>query len=323
MTVAAAPSRHLTSHREGLTGPAFVKRPRSPAHREDLLREAAVYGVLRDRCPATAARVPGGARWNADGGELEMDRVPGVALADHVAATGVLDPVVAAAVGTAVGELHAEGAGPAPQSPTSDWTRYGVGIVRPTPAGVRLMSTGEIALLKRLQRDEELEALLRDLAPEAPDALVHGDLRWANVLVAPADESPVRLVDWEMGGAGEPAWDAGCFTAACVSAWLCSIPAVPGVAPERLAAEAELPMEVLAPGLVAFWRAHRDAVPRAQTAAWRTRCAQLTAVRLVYVAFEFAQLDAVLRPLPIMHLQVARNLLAGPVRAAHELLWMP
>ena len=27
-----------------------------------------------------------------------------------------------------------------------------------------------------------------------------------------------------MGGAGERAWDAGCFAAACVSAWLCSIP---------------------------------------------------------------------------------------------------
>ena len=30
-------------------------RPRSPAQREDLLREAAVYDGLRDRCPATAA----------------------------------------------------------------------------------------------------------------------------------------------------------------------------------------------------------------------------------------------------------------------------
>ncbi|MGE0025476.1 MAG: phosphotransferase family protein [Thermoleophilia bacterium] len=319
---AAGPSRHLTSHREGLPGPAFVKRPRSPARREDLLREAAVYGVLRDRCPATAARVPGRARWNAVGGELEMDRVPGVTLTDHVAATGVLDPVVAAAVGTAVGELHAESAGPTAHGPTSDWMRHGVGIVRPTPAGVRLMSTGEIALLKRLQRDEELEARLRDLAPDASGTLVHGDLRWANVLVTPAGEPAVRLVDWEMGGAGEPAWDAGCFAAACVSAWLCSIPAVPGVTSERLAVEAELPIEILWPGLGAFWTAYGDAATRPQPDAWRTRCAQLTAVRLVYMAFEFAQLDAVLRQVPVMHLQVARNLLAGPVPAAHELLGM-
>ena len=117
----------------------------------------------------------------------------------------------------------------------------------------------------------------------------------------------------------------GCrlFAAACVSAWLCSIPAVPGAASERLAAEAELPLKALAPGVVAFWTAYRDAVPRAWTAAWRTRSAQLAAVRLVHTAFEFAQFDAVLRPLPVMHLQVARNLLAGPARAAHELLWMP
>lgn len=323
MTAAAAPSRHLTSHREGPTGPAFVKRPRTPAHREDLLREAAVYGMVRDRCPGTAARIPGGARWNAGSGELEMDLVPGVTLADQVAATGVLDPVVASAIGTAVGELHAEGAGRAPGGPASDWTRHGVGIVRPTPVLVRLMSTGEIALLKVLQRDDRLEALLRDLAPETPDVVVHGDLRWSNVLVSPADQPAVLLVDWEMGGAGEPAWDAACFAAGCVSAWLCSVPAVPGVDSLRLAAEAELPMAALGPGLAAFWTAYGDAVPQTRTDAWRTRCAQLTAVRLVYAAFEFAQFDAVLRQLPIMHLQVARNLLAGPARGARDLLWMP
>ena len=47
-----------------------------PGARTDLLREAAVYDIVRDRCPATAARLPRDVRWNADADELEMEAAP-------------------------------------------------------------------------------------------------------------------------------------------------------------------------------------------------------------------------------------------------------
>jgi hypothetical protein len=199
----------------------------------------------------------------------------------------------------------------------------GVGIARPTPRRLRLLSAGGIELLKALQRSDELQARLSALAPPTGDALVHGDLRWENVLVAPGAEPLVWLVDWEMGGAGEPAWDAGCFAAACLSAWLCSIPSVPGLAPVQLMTEAALPMEALALGLNAFWSAYREAAPGTDTEAWGERCTQLAAVRLVYSAFECTQFDVGLQPTPIAHLQVAAHMLEDPGRAAHELLGMP
>jgi len=41
-------------------------------------------------------------------------------------------------------------------------------------------------------------------------ALVHGDLRWANVLVdADEEHSRVLLVDWELACLGDPSWDLG------------------------------------------------------------------------------------------------------------------
>jgi Ser/Thr protein kinase RdoA (MazF antagonist) len=39
-------------------------------------------------------------------------------------------------------------------------------------------------------------------------ALLHGDLRWSNILLDPAVDR-LYLVDWELAGAGDPAWDIG------------------------------------------------------------------------------------------------------------------
>ena len=324
MTIAAAPlSRHLTARRNSPGRPSFAKAPRSPDHREELLHEAAVYDALRDRCPATTERVPGGVRWNPETDELEMDAVPAASLADHVASREALEPAVAAALGRAVGELHGEGADPRPDDPRSDWLQGGVGIARPTPRGLSLLSAGGIELLKTLQRSNALQSRLGNLAPRAGDALVHGDLRWENVLVMPGPEPLVWLVDWEMGGAGERAWDVGCFAAACVSEWLCSIPDVPGLPPDRLAAEAALPMDALALGLNAFWTAYLEAAPGPHTDAWAERCTQLAAVRLVYAGFECTTFDAGLRPAAVAHLQVAAHVLENPARARRELLGIP
>jgi aminoglycoside phosphotransferase (APT) family kinase protein len=267
--------------------------------------------------------VPRDASWNPVADELRMEAVPAADLADHVEACGLLEPAVGAAVGRAVGELHAEDLDLGSEVPRSDWLQGGVGIARPTPKRLHTLSAGGIDLLKLLQRSDELDARLRALAPPTVESLVHGDLRWENVLVAPDAEIQVWLVDWEMGGAGETAWDAGCFAAACLSAWLCSIPSVPGVRPDRLEDEATLPWAALAPGLDAFWSAYRGIAPETHADAWTARCAQLTAVRLVYRAFECTQFDTSLGTTPVLHLQVAARILDDPVHAAGELLRIP
>lgn len=300
-----------------------MKEARSADHRAHLLHEAAVYGLVRDRCPATAGRLPGGVRWAPEVDELRMEAVPAEDLGSIVTAAGALEPAVAAAVGTAVGEFHAEAGDPGADAPPSLWLRGGIGVDRPGPQHLRLLSAGGLRLLEALQRSGALRARLADLAPPARDALVHGDLRWENLLVAPGPAPRVWLVDWEMGGAGEQAWDAACVAAAAVSAWLSSIPGIPGVPPARLAAEAAIPMEALTPGLVAFWSAYRAAVPGSRRDAWAERCAQLAAVRLVHIGFEWTDLDTGLRPVAVAHLQVAANILGDPARAGRDLLRIP
>jgi hypothetical protein len=323
--VAEAPlGRHLAGHRNTPGRRSFAKAAFGPDDRRELLREAAVYAMVRDRCPATVAHLPRHVQWDADAGELEMEAVPGGDLASLVTGGGMLDPGMAAEVGRVVGGFHAEAGNLGDdEAPASVWLRHGIGVDRPTPAYLRLLSGGQVGLLKALQRSQELQAHLAALAPPSGGDLVHGDLRWENVLVAPGAAPPgVWLVDWEMGGSGERAWDVGCFAASGVSAWLASIPAVPHAAPSRLAAEAGLPMDAIVPGLDTFWDAYRAAGPRASSDAWAVRCAQLAAVRVVHLAFDRSAHEADLHPLAVVHLQVATHILADPGRAGRELLGM-
>lgn len=56
-----------------------------------------------------------------------------------------------------------------------------------------------------------LVAAARRLRAPAGRSLVHHDLKWDNIAVAPGP-APV-IVDWELAGAGDPAWDLGCLVA--------------------------------------------------------------------------------------------------------------
>lgn len=67
------------------------------------------------------------------------------------------------------------------------------------------------ALVALLRAQPALMAAAARLRTPAGRALVHHDLKWDNVAVA-AGPSPV-LVDWELAGAGDPAWDLGCLVA--------------------------------------------------------------------------------------------------------------
>jgi hypothetical protein len=67
------------------------------------------------------------------------------------------------------------------------------------------------ALIALLRAQPALMAAAARVRTPAGRALVHHDLKWDNIAVAPGP-FPV-LVDWELAGAGDPAWDLGCLVA--------------------------------------------------------------------------------------------------------------
>ena len=96
--------------------------------------------------------------------------------------------------------------------------------------------------------------------------LVHGDIRWDNLLVG-AGEGPegglnLLLIDWEMAGRGDAAWDVACFLGEYARFWLAMAEAfgIEDLASARRRAPFALPTS--APAVQAFWRTYRHRIAR-------------------------------------------------------------
>lgn len=167
-----------------------------------------------------------------------------------------------------------------------------------------------------------LEALCADWRPTC---LIHGDLRWDNVLVLEGrgeEEAALRLVDWELADYGDPAWDAGCVLESYLAAWILSLPAESGLGSEQLVERAGHPLERIQPAVHAFWHAYseaaeialQDRLPRLE------RALRFAAARMVQTAYESARQERHPLPRVLALLQVSLNVLASPGGAREELL---
>jgi aminoglycoside phosphotransferase (APT) family kinase protein len=143
--------------------------------------------------------------------------------------------------------------------------------------------------------DDLCEALDATLASPAEDAVIHGDVRWDNLLAARDARSKrwarLSLIDWELCDAGDPAVDVGAFFGEYLRAWLQSIPITDPHDPGRLLAHARLPLRRMRPALRAFWDSYGGHSRASEGELGRTlrRAVDLAAVRLLTAALEEAQ----------------------------------
>lgn len=97
-----------------------------------------------------------------------------------------------------------------------------------------------LALIGHLQRMPGLQHDLARLRATPPErTLVHGDAKLDNVLCGEGDG--MVLVDFEHGGAGDPAWDVGAPVGDYLSRWLLSVRCSPGESLGTWLARAEVP----------------------------------------------------------------------------------
>ena len=160
-----------------------------------LANEAALYKRLRDA--PWMARLH---HYDARRGLLVLEWIEGGA--DLLARP--ICPSLAAALGRALAGLHA--IAPDEQALRRDppWV---LALHRPPLEALRYLSAASVELVRLLQRDAPLMAALDDLREGwRCEALVHRDVKRANCV---AHGARVALVDWEMAGWGDPAWDVG------------------------------------------------------------------------------------------------------------------
>lgn len=207
-------------------------------------------------------------------------------------------PVLSAALARALAAVHAVVRDEQELRDDPPWV---LSLHRPPLEALRYLSAASIDLIKLLQADEEAGMVLDELRDTwRAEVLVHRDVKWANWIAHPRPggvrPTRVKLVDWEMAGWGDPAFDIGS--------------ALSDFAAFELAAGAGAARAAVA----AFWRAYARArgLDRGAATALLERSLRFAGARLVQSAYEHTQETTLLGAHVERIVELARDLLLEP-----------
>jgi hypothetical protein len=312
-------------------GGLFVKQIRSLQTDAmlTLRREAACYELARSD-PALARLMPRLVAYYPERHVLVVELIPEAeSLAEYHSRERGFPPRLGQLLGEALGSYQAGAAGIAGNEAIQALFTRQLPVVLALGRGGHqtLGHYGQIgqALSTVIQQHPEFQLLLDTLGAEwCFDSLIHGDMKWDNVLVFPigAVAPDFRIVDWEMADLGDAAWDVGAVFQSFLTAWIMSMPIASGLPPESYVSAAALPLENMRPPLHAFWNAYADS--RGYGATERRnqieRCLRFGAARLVWAVVEQRLYAPRLDLAATALLQVSLNILQNPPRAVAELL---
>lgn len=150
------------------------------------------------------------------------------------------------------------------------------------------------------------------------DALIHGDMKFDNCMIANHGGEPLRVVDWELADIGDADWDTGAIFHSYLSWWAFSVPV--GNDGRPLAALASSPLESMQPAMHAFWNAYVDEAKIADRGERLARATAYAGARLLQTVYESLAYSETITPGAVLLSQMSINILNDPRRAAAELL---
>ena len=296
-------------------GPTFVVKQATAANWVTLAREADVLRSL-EGAPELAGGMPELVYEETEGRCLVL-RTPGGGR-DFSRHEGRFRCIPARSLGRTLASLHRL----ALDAPPGSGPTWVLDLYAPPHELILDLSAAGQDLVARIQASDYVCGRLEELrAAESSDAFVHGDLRWENCLAIPAPGARRRtralLVDWELAGRGDPAYDVGSVLAEYLRTWVASVPIIDLADPGRFALHARHPLPSMRPAIAAFWSGYRDGSPSPPPL---RRIVELAAARLLETAIEVAQGLAAVTAHVVTLLQLADNLLRAPEVAAESLL---
>lgn len=232
------------------------------------------------------------------------------------------------AVAATLGRIHAESSQAGSLAPVAQallgeppWVlELGAKAERFMPA----MSGATRELVGAIRSSAVLSAGLASLGRDwRRSALMHGDFKWDNIVVAPAGDGGHQLyfVDWELCNVGDPLWDVAGLMAALIQIWLLG-GAVGGDSQPVAQQACALPIGFVHGAAVCAWNAYRaEAGPLAGGDLFGQRqLGLLTGARLVLMAFELSQHFDRQPPAAATALKLAEYFLSQPAWAMRDWL---
>ena len=123
---------------------------------------------------------------------------------------------------------------------------------RPTPSMLASLSPAGLRVFQILRSDPGVgESLERLSLRWHAETVIHGDIKYDNILVGPpregrdAGDVGVWIVDWEFVQIGDPAWDLAAALHDDIVFWTSSMPQDPALSADERIEQARYPLEVV------------------------------------------------------------------------------
>ncbi|MFI6820709.1 phosphotransferase family protein [Micromonospora sp. NPDC050187] len=232
---------------------------------------------------------------------------------------------VAAEIGAVLAALHATPTSKADELATPAARPPALRLHRPDLAFFCAAAGSTLRLVRIVQQTSGFAQLLDEVGRDwTPSALVHGDVRWTNLMVD-ARRPRLRLVDWELAGRGDPRWDIGSALGNYLGLWLAALPVTGTVAPARNPTPERRLLEQVQAAVRACWNSYVRTLDPDPDVAGRMLpgTVRFAAARLLQTVLETADNRVALTGDLVLHLQVVLNMLECPAEAAVHLLGLP
>ena len=191
------------------------------------------------------------------------------------------------------------------------------------PAYLGQVSRGNAQLIGILQQYPEFESALSAIkAGWNYASLIHGDIKWENMVLSYGGGDAVRLkiIVWEIADLGDECWDLGAVIQAYLTFWVFSLPLSGGAAVADAVAAAPLDAESMKPALAAYWQAYAESRGLDADASRRklVRSMSCAAARMIQTAYESIQSAQQASSYTLTKLQMSMNILRNPEVAADD-----
>jgi Ser/Thr protein kinase RdoA (MazF antagonist) len=251
-------------------------------------------------------------------------------LAEYHARLGKFPVEIAALLADVLGSYHRETKDKLEHLPQASvfprMVPWVLSIHQQQPGWFQSLSAANSQLLGIVKKYDEFATALDKLRGQWNfSSLIHGDIKWDNCLIQPANSTNSKLVlkviDWELADLGDALWDVGAILQAYISYWILSMPTWPGATAEELIAKAPYQLEAFQSPLNAFWKRYKQVanVPQASCKEALHRSIGYGAARMIQTAYEALSFATQMNANALYLLQVSMNILLNLEEAATEL----
>jgi 5-methylthioribose kinase len=200
---------------------------------------------------------------------------------------------------------------------------FNLGLERISPEVFGQVPADGLKFFALYQRYDSLGKAIAELTTKlVPCCLTHNDLKLNNILLhndwekalKQSSSSVIRLIDWERGAWGDPAFDLGMLIASYLQLWLNSLVVSKSINVEESLRLAMTPLEQLQPSIAALTKAYLANFPEIleHRPDFLKRVVQFSGLALIQQIQAMLQYQKSFNNTGICMLQVAKTLLCRP-----------